>query len=187
VTIPRVASAAFALAATLGALSPAGLASQDDTPAEDGGPLDGFERLIGTWVSGASAQTFEWGVGRLVVRARSTVANGDGGRLVSEGMFLHDPLREVVRGYFVAVEMPAAYFEYSARWEGDTLVAHLTTTAPDGRARRYVEHWRLADPDRIAWTLRDGEDESGPVVMTAEFEREVAAPDRAETADDEGT
>lgn len=176
-------AAAWAPARPLGAqeASPPD-AAPADTSARAGDPLHGFARLIGTWASGATRQTFEWGVGRLVVRARSSVAEGDAERLVSEGMFLHDPLRNDVRGYFAAIEMPASYFEYSVRWEDDALIAHLTTTEPDGSARRYVERWQLVSPDRIAWSLRAGEDEAGPVVATAEFVRthEAAAEDDAD-------
>ncbi len=170
---------------TIEAADTAAAAGEPADTAEAPDPLRGFERLIGTWASGGTRQTFEWGVGGLIVRARSSVASEEGERLVAEGVFLHDPLRDVVRGYFAAIEMPAAYFEYSARWEGDTLIAHLTTTEPHGDARRYVEQWRVVSPDRIAWSLRTGEDEDGPVVMTAELVR-VAEPEAAPRDDANG-
>lgn len=161
------------LAGVAGGGPPGVLAQQVGEP--EGEPLAGFERLIGTWAAGTSTQTFEWGVGRLVVRARSTVSEAGAARLVSEGLFLYDPLRNEVRGYFAAIEMPTSYFEYSARWQGDTLVADLTTTDPDGNPLRYLERWELAGEDRFRWTLRVGGDEQAPVVMSAEFRR-VAVP-----------
>jgi hypothetical protein len=153
-------------------------AQEPDPPPEApaAGPLAGFDRLIGTWEAGSTRQTFEWGVGGLVVRARSTIVDEGGSALVSEGMFLHDPLRDEVRGYFAAVDMPVAYFEYTARWQGDTLVAHLTTTDAEGRPRRYVERCEVRGDDRIAWTLREGTDAGAAPTMRAEFRRVPDAP-----------
>ena len=146
-------------------------------------PLAPFDRLIGTWAAGSTVQTFEWGVGRLVVRARSTLVDGDASRLVSEGIFLQDPLRGEVRGYFAAIDMPVAYFEYSARWEGDTLVANLTTTAPEGGAVRYVERWELLGDERFLWTLHETTADA-PAIMRAEFVR--VPPPGGQTPDDGG-
>ena len=154
--------------------SPSRLSGQADAPAEATGPaaapsLEPFERLIGTWVSGETIQTFEWGVGRLAVRARSEIQSDSTRRLVSEGLFLLDPTRDEIRGYFVAVDMPVSYFEYAVRWDGDTMLADLTTTGPDGATQRYTETWAFS-ADRFEWTLHDPEKPSAPV-MAATFAR----------------
>lgn len=160
---------AAALLASL--CGPPAAAAQGDPPPH---PLAGFERLIGTWTAGTTTQAFEWGVGRRIVRVRASVAEEDGARLYSEGIFLHDPLRDEVRGYLVAVDMTAAYFEYSARWDDDALVASLTTIHPDGSRRRYLERWEFTGEDRFLWTLREGEDGES-LLASAEFLRVPSA------------
>lgn len=177
---------AAALVASLWA--PPAAAAQGDPPAGD--PLAGFERLIGTWAAGTTTQAFEWGVGRRIVRVRASVSDEDGARLYSEGIFLHDPLRDEVRGYLVAVDMAAAYFEYSAHWAGDTLVANLTSIGPDGTRRRYLEGWEFTGEDRFLWTLRDGNEEGASLLASAEFRR-VPGPavesEPPDTADPRGS
>ncbi|HSM35872.1 MAG TPA: hypothetical protein VK837_05675 [Longimicrobiales bacterium] len=171
----------------LGLFAVAGSGTAQEGPGEvdaEASPLAPFDRLIGTWAAGSTVQTFEWGVGRLVVRARSTLVDGDASRLVSEGIFLQDQLRGEVRGYFAAIDMPVAYFEYSARWEGDTLVANLTTTAPEGGAVRYVERWQLLGNERFLWTLHENAAADAPAIMSAEFVR--VPPPGAQMPDDGG-
>lgn len=164
----------LAAVAHMAAFSPSGVSAQADAPAEATAPaaapsLEPFERIIGTWVSGETIQTFEWGVGRLAVRARSEIQSDSTRRLVSEGLFLLDPTRDEIRGYFVAVDMPVPYFEYSVRWDGDTMLADLTTTGPDGSTQRYTETWAVS-ADAFEWTLHDPQNPSTPV-MAATFAR----------------
>jgi len=176
---------AAALLASL--CAPPAAAAQGDPPAGD--PLAGFERLIGTWTAGTTTQAFEWGVGRRIVRVRASVSEGDAARLYSEGIFLHDPLRDEVRGYLVAVDMSAGYFEYSARWDDDALVASLTTIHPDGSRRRYLERWEFTGEDRFLWTLREGEDGAASLLASAEFRRVPPSAEEGEpdTADPRGS
>jgi hypothetical protein len=177
----------FAAPLLLCLLAVPGTGAAQEGPGEvdaEASQLAPFARLIGTWAAGTTVQTFEWGVGRLIVRARSTLVDGDASRLVSEGIFLQDPLRGEVRGYFAAIDMPVAYFEYSARWEGDTLVANLTTTAPEGGAVRYVERWELLGDERFLWTLHENADADAPAIMRAEFVR--VPPPSVQTPGDDG-
>ncbi|MEN8374877.1 MAG: hypothetical protein ABFS34_05455 [Gemmatimonadota bacterium] len=176
---------AFAAAAAVVTAAPCALGAQQ--PADTAAPMAGFERLIGAWRSGSTVQVFEWGPGRLAVRARSHLTAEEGSRQVSEGLFLHDPLRDEVRGYFVAVEMPVSYFEYSVDWQGDVLVAELTTTDVEGRTQRFIERWSFVEADRFLWTLLAGADgaDSAPI-MSAEFERVVWPPENLDEDAPEG-
>ncbi len=97
-----------------------------------------FERLVGKrWFLGESTmQEFEWGVGRQSVRARGyVVAGGEAAELISEGTWFWHPGAQAIKGAFTAVDMPISFFDYTTRFEGDSIVSELTAYPPSGGHR----------------------------------------------------
>jgi hypothetical protein len=117
-------------------------------------PLAPFERLIGSqWHLDGSYQEFEWGVGRLSVKARSYFFVEDQPKLVSEGMWFWHPEEKRIKGIFTAIDMPVAIFEYTARFEGDGLVSELVAYSAEGAKSQYAEKWEFVDETHFVWTL----------------------------------
>ncbi len=130
-----------------------GLAAQAPT-----GNLLGFESLIGGqwWLGDDSYQEFEWAVGQQMVKSRAYFVLDETPTLVSEGVWFWHPGEEAVRGYHVAVEMPVHFFDYTTRFEGNTLVSDLVSYGEMGAT--YRETFEFTGPDTYVWTLyQDGE------------------------------
>jgi len=122
-------------------------------PAQDH-PLAPFERLVGgEWHMEQSHQVFEWAVGGKAIRARSYIASDDAPVLVGEGAWFWHPDDRVIRGYQLADGMGVDLFEYTSRWEGDTLVSELLAFDAAGTATEYRETWEFTGPDAYEWTL----------------------------------
>ncbi|MGD8978202.1 MAG: hypothetical protein PVG91_11405 [Gammaproteobacteria bacterium] len=117
-------------------------------------PLAAFEPLIGgEWTLGDGYQVLEWGVGKRSVIARSYHRGPDGPRLVSEGSWFFHPGKEAIVGYFTAVNMGIALFEYRTIAGKDGLESQIVTWDEQGRESRYVERWTLQGDDRYLWQL----------------------------------
>lgn len=124
----------------------------EDAPAP--GPLAGFERLIGgRWHLEGSYQEFEWGVGRRSVKARSYFVVEGKPRLVSEGTWYWHPGEGKVKGIFTAIDMPVELFEYTTRFEGNSIVSDLVAHTADGEKAAYTEKWEFVDESHFEWTL----------------------------------
>jgi hypothetical protein len=116
--------------------------------------LAGFERLIGgRWHLEGSYQEFEWGVGRRSVRARSFFLVEGKPRLVSEGTWFWHAGEGKVKGIFTAIDMPVELFEYTTRFEGNSIVSDLVAYTADGGRSAYTETWEFLDDAHFQWTL----------------------------------
>lgn len=132
----------------------AGSAPAQDAVAVKANPLAPFERLVGgQWHLGDSYQEFEWGVGRLSIKATSYFVVDGQPLLVSEGTWYWHPEANVIKGTFTAVEMPASLFEYETRFQADTMLSELTTYDSAGNKKTYVERWKFLDDAHFEWTL----------------------------------
>lgn len=151
----------FALSVVSSLLFASALHAQEAVPAATEDPLAPFDRLVGgQWHLGDSYQEFEWGVGRLSVKARSYFIVDGVPQLVSEGTWYWHPERNVIRGTFTAIEMPVSLFEYETRFDGATMVSELTTYDASGAKTAYVEQWQFLDDKTFEWTLfRKADDE----------------------------
>lgn len=116
--------------------------------------LANFERLIGgQWHLEDSYQEFEWGVGRRSVKARSYFVIEGRPKLVSEGIWFWHPGEGKIKGLFTAIDMPVELFEYTTRFEGNSMVSDLVAYPADGEALRYTEKWVFVDDAKFEWTL----------------------------------
>lgn len=122
--------------------------------ASDPDPLAPFEALIGgQWTLGDGYQVLEWGVGQRSVIARSYQRTAEGPRLVSEGIWFFHPGKQQVVGYFTAVGMGIALFEYQTTPGTAGLESEIVTWDDQGHESRYVERWLLQGKDRYLWQL----------------------------------
>ena len=113
---------------------------------QDVDPLQPFERLIGgRWYLDESYQEFEWGVGRQSVRAWSYFVVDGEPKLVSEGYWYWHPGEKQIKGLFTAIEMPVVLFDYTTRFEGNTMVNDLKTFAANGNETIFAETWEFVD------------------------------------------
>ena len=74
-----------------------------------------------------------------------------------------------MRGIATAINMPVEFFDYTTRFEGESLVHGLTSYGDMGGT--CVERWAFADEDHYEWTLHHLEDGELERVMGATFER----------------
>lgn len=117
-------------------------------------PLAPFERLIGgRWYLEGSYQEFEWGVGRRSIKARSYFIVEDEPKLVSEGIWFWHPEEKQIKGVFTAIDMPVEIFEYTSRFEGNSLLSELVAYSAEGGKSRYAEEWEFVDETHFVWTL----------------------------------
>ena len=144
--------------------------AQETTGTEN--ELEPFSRLIGgQWHLGNTYQVFEWGVGKRSVRAVSYVTGDDKPEAVSEGTWLWHPARKELMGYFTAIGMAEEFFEYTSRFEGNTMINALTTFTNDGEAKSYRETWEFKDADTYQWTLYDMTGDTPSKIMEGTFIR----------------
>jgi len=147
-----------------GLLNGHGLALADDVP------LAPFERLVGgEWHLEDSYQSFEWGVGRRSVRARSYLLVDGTAQLVSEGFWYWHPGEQRIRGVFTAIEMPVTLFDYVTRFDGDTMVSELAAYDAAGDSDRYIETWRFSGERAFEWALRA--EPGGEPLMSGTYQR----------------
>ena len=139
---------------------------------QEDNPLQPFERLIGgEWHLGESYQALEWGVGRQSVRARSYFVIAGEAKLVSEGYWYWHPGEKQIKGLFTAIEMPDVLFEYTTRFEGNTMVNNLKTYAADGNETVFAETWEVVDDNRFEWKLTSVMPDGSDAVMSGTYVR----------------
>lgn len=127
---------------------------EDDAHASKPNPLAGFERLVGgQWHLDGSYQEFEWGVGRQSIVARGYFLVEGKPKLVSQGMWYWHPERNRIEGIFTAIDMGIEIFEYTTRFEGNSVVSELVTYDAEGTKAKYLETWEFVDQTRFLWTL----------------------------------
>jgi len=130
-------------------------------------PLAEFDRLVGGqwWMGDDSYHEFEWGLDRQMVKTRSYVVTDGEPKLVSEGVWFWHPGEGAIRGYHVAIEMPVSFFDYTTRFEGDTMISELDSFGEMGDS--YEETFEFTSPSEYVWTLM----QSGERVMGGTYER----------------
>ena len=138
------------------ALVSSGSASSQEATASDPAtnPLQPFERLVGgQWHLGDSYQEFEWGVAQKSVKARSYFIIDGEAQLVSEGVWYWHPGKNTIEGRFTAIGMPVELFDYTTRFEGDTMVSDLRAYAASGKETVFEETWTFIDDTHFEWAL----------------------------------
>jgi hypothetical protein len=68
--------------------------------------------------------------------------------------------------------MGVELFEYSTRFEGETMTSDVTAWDEAGQSRVYRENWTFTDPDHYLWELFETESGSMTRVMHGIFARE---------------
>ena len=117
-------------------------------------PLAGFERLIGgQWHLEGSYQEFEWGAGQRSVKAKGYFLVEGEPKLVSEGIWFWHPETKEVKGIFTAVGMPVELFEYTTRFDSESIVSDLVAYTSEGSKTVYTESWQFLDDTHFEWTL----------------------------------
>ena len=117
-------------------------------------PLAAFTPFIGgKWFLEGTYQTLAWGVGHKSVIARNYFPSEEGSELVSEGFWFWHPGEEQIRGYFTAIKMPVAVFEYVTHFEENKMVSDLKSYTPEGVGEQYIEEWELTSVDSYEWRL----------------------------------
>jgi len=117
-------------------------------------PLAPFDRLVGgEWHMADSYHVFRWGAANKSFHSQSFFVAEGTPVPVGDGVWFFHPGEGVIRGYGMADGMGIDLFEYTSRWEGDTLINDLVTYDADGDKGEYVEHWEFSDSDTYEWTL----------------------------------
>jgi len=137
-----------------------------------GNPLAPFERLIGgQWHLDGSYQEFEWGVGQRSVRSRSLYLVEGEPKLVAEGIWFWHSGEERIKGVFTAIDMPVAFFDYTTRFEGNTMVSDLRSYDVNGDESVYSETWEFIDETHYVWKLMKDTPEGPQEVMGGTYSR----------------
>ena len=137
-------------------------------------PLEPFERLIGgEWHLENTYQEFEWGVGRQSVKARSYFIVDGQAKLVSEGAWYWHPGLQAIKGVFTAIDMPVVVFDYTTRFEGNTMLNDLKAYSENGNETVFKETWQFADNSQFEWKLTSILDDGSEAVMSGPYTRTV--------------
>ena len=137
-------------------------------------PLAGFDRFVGgRWYFGETYQTFEWGVGKRVLRATAHFPSPDGPKLGSEGFWYLHPESGEIRGTFVSIEEGLDLFEYVTSFDADTVKSRVSIHGPKGRGE-YFETLRFTDADHYVWSLWRETAEGREQIVKHEYERRPA-------------
>jgi len=167
-------SGMFAVTIAVIALSMAMSANsqQDDTAPTSSNPLQPFERLIGgQWHLEDTYQEFEWGVGRKSIKARSYLVIAGEAKLVSEGAWFWHPAEKVIRGAFTAIQMPVVFFDYTTRFEGNTMFNELKAYAENGKETIFSETWEFVDDAQFEWKLTSVMPDGSEAMMSGTYVR----------------
>jgi hypothetical protein len=135
-------------------------------------PLSSFERLIGgEWHLQGNYQTFAWGVGKLSVKSESYFIVGGEPHKVSEGVWFWHPMEKKIKGYFTAINMPVELFDYTAFFEGNTMISELKSYSSDGKEDKYLETWEFTDDNSFEWSLFSKSIDGEKKVMGGKYTR----------------
>lgn len=141
--------------------------------------LSPFSRLIGgEWHLEGSYQVFEWGIGKMSVKANSYFIVDGKPKLVSEGFWFWHPGEKKIKGYFTAIEMPVAFFDYTISFQGNKMVNQLKSYSPQGKEDNYIETWEFTDNDHYVWTLFSKTPEGKKRVMGGTYSRKFATKEK---------
>lgn len=167
----RICSTAAALCLLLPLFGPPAKATESGDH-----PLAAFESLVGgEWTLGDGYQVLEWGVGKRSVIARSYQRGPAGPRLVSEGSWFFHPGKGAIVGYFTAVDMGVALFEYTTKGVPGGLESEIVTWDEQGRDAQYLERWILQGEDQYHWQLMTRADDGLSTVSEGTFTRRPPA------------
>jgi hypothetical protein len=118
-----------------------------------------------------SYSEYEWGLGRRSVVTRSYFVVEGEAKLVSEGFWFWHPGEKAIKGAFTAIDMPVVFFDYTVRFEGDTMIADLVAYDPAGNESSYTETWEFTDDTHYIWKLLAESPDGPQEVMGGTFER----------------
>lgn len=137
-------------------------------------PLEPFGKLVGgQWQLDGSYQEFEWGLGRRSVKARSYFVVEGEPRLVSEGIWFWHPGEEQIKGVFTAIDMPVVFFDYTTRFESNTMINDLRAYGVNGTETRYLETWDFIDDEHYVWALAKKTPEGLKEQMSGTYSRDA--------------
>jgi len=143
-----------------------------DSSSASADPLAPFARLIGgKWYLGETSQVFEWGVGKKIIISSSYFVSDKGEKLVSQGNWFWHPGEKQLKGYFVAIDMPVAFFDYTTRFEGNKMINALKSYTPKGKLETYSEIFEFTSDNEYQWTLYSETPTGAKKVMEGKFIR----------------
>lgn len=149
-----------------------GASESDGFTGRSENPLAPFERLVGgQWHLDDSFLVFEWGVGRRSVKARSYFVVEGRPRLVSEAVWFWHPGEKRIKGFGTAIDMPAAFFDYTTLFDAESMKSELAAYSVTGERSDYVETWRFVGESLYEWSLHDAD---GKRIMEGTYERAIA-------------
>lgn len=138
----------------------------------DKNQLAAFDRLVGgEWHMADSYHVFRWGAANRSFHSQSFFVSHGTSIPVGEGSWYWHPGDRSIRGHQVAEGMGIDLFEYTSRWEGDTLINDLITYDAEGNTGNYEEHWEFTDADTYQWTLYSRTDDGLQRAMGGTFTR----------------
>ena len=92
-------------------------------------------------------------------------------KLVSEGYWYWHPGEKQIKGLFTAIEMPVVLFEYTTRFEGNTMVNDLKTFAANGSETIFAETWEFVDDTHFEWKLTSELSDGTEAMMSGTYVR----------------
>ena len=136
-------------------------------------PMSSFSWLIGgKWeMKDGTYHTFEWGLGKRSVKAKTYFKVEDEYVLVSEGLWFWHPGEKLIKGYFTAKNMPFVFMEFTTKFEDRKMINKLKAIAKDGKVSHYSSTWSPIGKDGYSWKLFTGEEGSLKEVMKGDFKR----------------
>ena len=114
-----------------------------------------------------------WGVGRQSVKARIYFIVDGQAKLVSEGAWYWHPGLQAIKGVFTAIDMPVVVFDYTTRFEGNTMLNDLKAYSENGNETVFKETWQFADNSQFEWKLTSILDDGSEAVMSGTYIRTV--------------
>ncbi len=138
--------------------------------------LSQFSRLIGgEWHMGDSYEVFEWGVGRMSVKSKGYFVIDGEAKLVAEGIWVWHPGEKKLKGYFTAIDMPVAFFDYTTSFDDNKMENELKAYTSQGMEQNYIETREFIDNDHYIWTLYEMTSEGKTKIMGGNYERTASS------------
>jgi hypothetical protein len=143
------------------------------------------DMVLGTWTvreshegsdmmpAGNSSGTamFRNGPGALSV-VENLSMNGSMGKFTGMGIVWYDSKRQAYKGVWCDSMTPACDTGFTAKWEGDKLVATGSSEAPDGKKMTVREEYTDITPNSFTFTMYGGPDENSlKKFMTMKYTR----------------
>ena len=137
-------------------------------------PLEQFSWLIGgKWTTESGTyHTFEWGLNKGSIVARTYAKQGEKHVLASQGMWFWHPEEKAIKGIFIAGDQPSHLMEFTTEFEAGTMHNNLKAFDKDGNAVQYTSTWTPnKDRSGYLWQLFSGVGNQKKEVMKGNFTR----------------